>query len=171
MSVEPESENTNKNSRLFLIGTVVALGFLALLVVLSGGRSAEPETQASKNVQKPGQETVAPPADSLVVPPTEPDLPKPPDYKLVAKVWAKICKGEKCDEPKRIDAQVSVRDKFGEVAKYPVKADAHATITMPPGTYNLVGLDSDGNESIAKEVVFPESGTGTISAELTIVRK
>ena len=171
MNSQNEASESGSNSKALLLGGTLALAVIAAFVVFSStGQEEEPESSVVSKA-KASAAAANPPGGTLVIPEEGEVLQKPHDYKIIAKVWSKTCKGKKCSEPKRIDAKVSVRDKFGEVASYTSKSTAFATIRMPSGKYALVALDNTGNESQAKPVTVPNSGSGTIAADLTVIKK
>ena len=171
MNSQNEASESESNSKALLLGGALAVAVIAAFVVFSSTNQNEESESAVVNKAKATGEPVNPPGGNIVIPKEGEVLPTPPDYKIIAKVWSKTCKGKNCSAPKRIDAKVSVRDKFGEVANYSSKSTAYATIKMPSGKYNLVAVDNSGDESQAKPVTVPDSGSGTIAADLTVIKK
>ena len=172
METEDQTDNSSSNTKTLLIGVVVALGLLAALVIFSSQESADQEASEKETSAEIAKNTGAPPVNNLVTPQEEGLPPAPPSFHIFAKVWSKKCKGKRCGEPTQIAGKVSVRDRFGEIASYTVTADGSAKISnLPSGKYDLVGLDGEGKESLAKSIKIPATGTGTMTADLTIIKK
>jgi len=172
VETENSDSNAGSNSKSLLIGIATALSALAVFVVLSSNKTEELAGTPNSKAKSGSEMPKAPPTDNRVTPKEEVLPPGPPTFHIFAKVWSKKCKGKACGDSVRIAGKVSVRDRFGEIASYAATKDGSVKISnLPAGDYNLVAIDENGKESTAKAIKIPETGSGTISADLTILKK